>query len=259
MELMTEDAHRALAYIGAARRYGAEITVDEVETFIDNPPENPFQMVTRVWPTRLYRQRDVIEWLGRVRWIYVDADDRVRLTAIGQAMLRHAEAEALEAEEVEDVVLDPDDQIAYARAVERIASAGRAMLVDPYFRLDQLLVIVQHTKVDRLLTGGRGNDGDARLSGLSMALEKLSVPRGLEVRRNDEVHDRFVVPDTDAVLALGTSVGGIGRRFSVLINIKPPTADQVREAMLEAWQSADVVARAEPTEADADSQELGTE
>lgn len=239
---MTSEAHRALAYISAARRYGVDVTAHDVDLFLRHRPRMPFA------PPGLevfVGQQDVLSWLLKVGWIVHAEDGCVRLTQLGEAMLNHAEAKEQDAEEFEAVALDPDDHIAYARAVERIAGVGPAMLVDAYFHSEELLRVLQHTEVDRLLTSGRGKgkDGEARLSGLSTALDQLSVEPPFEVRRNDDIHDRFVIPDSGPVLALGTSMGGIGRRFSVMVTLKPPTADQVREAMGAAWADADVVTR----------------
>jgi hypothetical protein len=57
----------------------------------------------------------------------------------------------------------------------------------------------------------------------------------------------MVVPDTGSVWLLGTSIGGVGKRLSHLIEVKDDTvADDYRSRFEKVWDEAAVVEVVEP-------------
>lgn len=117
----------------------------------------------------------VAAWLIRLGWIKTDDDGYVVITKLGEAVLRQLDQREVSSETPLEVTLSPEDPIAYARAIERIASHGDAMLVDPYFGLDDLLPVVMNTGVTRLLVSERGTGGKKRLGAVSIGLQRLSL------------------------------------------------------------------------------------
>lgn len=163
-------------------------------------------------------------------------------------MLAHFEQESLEEIPV-GVVLDQGDELATARVIQQIADIGPCAVVDRYFSMESLLPILYSTKVEAVLMG---SDAGAKLSGVETALRGLSVERPFEVRKSDVFHDRFVIPPSGPVWALGTSLTGLGRRLSIMVRIDDERmTGAIRAEFREAWRVADVVADKRPELAEA--------
>jgi hypothetical protein len=147
-----------------------------------------------------------------------------------------------------DVVLDKDDELASGRVIEVISGLGPCAVVDPYFSIDSLLQIVQSTEVDRLLTG---TSDPRKLAGLDATIPRIATERAFEVRKSDAFHDRFVIPEVGPIRMLGTSFTGLGKRLSVIVQIKDGAAARsIRASFEEAWGQAEQVGqRAALTEA----------
>ncbi len=244
MELVDEDAHAALAYVDAMARQGYRLSVSEFEAYATARSRrvSASPLLSNLWlvgSTFAGKPEPIVDWLSRLGWIKADGRRRaVTLTELGRAVLRELEQREISSETPLEVTLSPEDPIAYARAIERIASHDKALLVDPYFRLDDLLPVAMNTGVTRLLTSERGNDGRKRVGAIGVGVQRLSLEHPFEVRVTDSIHDRFVIPATGPVDSLGISIGGIGRRLSVMVRIGSPVADTIREEHERAWEAA---------------------
>lgn len=163
----------------------------------------------------------------------------MRITPLGDAILAHLEAESFEHEVPFDVVLDKGDELASGRVIEEISQLGPCAVVDPYFSIDSLLQVVQSTEVARILTG---TVDEKKLAGLNSAVPRVEVERTFEVRKSDAFHDRFVIPDAGPIWMLGTSFTGLGKRLSVMVQVRDDAAARaIRAAFEEAWKNADLV------------------
>ncbi len=244
MDIADETGHAALAYVVAVRRRGYRLTLKEFEAYASSPrrraiPPKSLSSFITTFEVFQANPEPVSAWLVRLGWISADDDGSVMLTPLGEAVLRELDDREISSETPLEVTLSPEDPIAYARAIERIASHGDAMLVDPFFRLDDLLPVTMNTGISRLLTSDRsGKEGKARIGTLGVALDRLQLERPFEIRVSDEIHDRFVIPSAGPVDSIGTSVGGIGRRFSVMVRIASPIADDIREGHERMWEAA---------------------
>lgn len=195
------------------------------------------------------------DWLTRLRWLRAD-DQRVRTTSLGDAMLRHLEQTSLEEEIPVSVLLDQGDELAEARVISQIAEVGPCAVVDRFFSIDSLLHIVHSTQVEMVLTGTTDR---AKLAGLEVALPGLNIDRAFEIRKSDVFHDRFVIPTAGPVWLLGTSFTGLGRRLSMLIELRDETVSAaIRCEFREAWEGAEPVVpgelEAQPETSEAEAQ-----
>jgi len=273
MQLADSTAHRALSYVSTVQRHGYLMSVTEFEAYMNGPGRRPgipgkgertvvttnieraianwaerglqplLEGVTRALELE-HRQipatpgmpgERVVDWLLRLGWLS-DGGGKVRITALGEAILAHLEAESFEQEVPFDVVLDKGDELASGRVIEEISQLGPCAVVDPYFSIDSLLQVVQSTEVDRILTG---TFDEKKLAGLDSAVPRVEVERTFEVRKSDAFHDRFVIPDAGPIWMLGTSFTGLGKRLSVMIQVKDDVAARaIRTAFEEAWKGA---------------------
>jgi hypothetical protein len=231
-----------LTYVALVRRQGYRLTDKELETFIRQPDRigatvefpglsTAFDLLGGL-KLKSIPGETVAKWLVRLNWLAIDGD-RVALTELGSAVLRGADEQEIETELPLRIVLDPDDPMSYAKLIGRIADVGDALLVDPFFGLDQLLVILQSTSVTRVLVGPKTKTGT-----LAAALGSMTLPRSFAIRVSGEVHDRFIIPKDGPVDALGTSLNGVGRKFTVMATLDPPVADTIRSKHEELWQAA---------------------
>lgn len=95
-------------------------------------------------------------------------------------------------EDVVEIVLDPDDRFAYARALGELTSMPDSMIVDPYFRFEQLVDVLELGTVTRVLTSRK--IGPAALARLALGLKAVTEGQPFEVRLTAELHDRYFIP-----------------------------------------------------------------
>lgn len=248
MRLTDETGHRALAYVDAVSRQGYLMTVDEFKAYVKVPGRGTSSPLVKAMMATVRQSlaglqttvEDVAEWLERVGWLVVD-DGHVRITRLGRAVLAATEEAESVADVPVDIILDPDDELSYARVIGVIMEAGSAALVDPYFRADHLFAIKQRTRVTRILIDVERLKASA-VAELQQGLEDMKFDRALEVRSSPVFHDRFVIPDQGGVRLLGTSLSGVGKRFAVTTMLAAGAeSEAIRRAFENAWDGAEVV------------------
>ena len=289
MDLTNDTGHLGLAYVAAVRRQGGAVTVMEFEAYMARPGPRP------AVPERRERQTSpgvaafleqisgpgglastflrsilagvetpevvvaearpaetVNEWLTRLGWLRI-VDGRILITQLGEAVLAHLEQTDVEVEIPVALTLRRDDELARARVFAKIAELGPAALVDPYFSMEGLLQVVQSTRVDRVLTSGKSA---SKVAGLEVALAGLSDERTVEVRKSDAFHDRLVLSDQGPVWMLGTSLTGVGKHLSIMVEIGDGASrGALRSAFDEAWQAAELVGQVGHMDSDQESQD----
>jgi hypothetical protein len=242
------------------QRQGYKLTVAQFKAFAKRPTR--LRPVRRKNPLTSYLGRlpdlsaiaglgttpgeSMLRYLYRLEWVVVEGEggevkdgDRVAVTELGRAVLAALDEGSVEQEVPTTIVLDQDDPVAKGKLIGEIAGAGECALVDRFFSVDDLLTILQRTDVTRVLSGPTDKP---KLAALEQALGDLepSMPREFEIRTSNAFHDRFVIPTEGAVLQIGTSLTGVGKRLSVLVNMGDDAAAQaVRKAFEEAWSGAD--------------------
>lgn len=249
MQLADKRCHQVLNYIAAMQRQGIVLTAGDVNAYAaraERKPRGGWADMEATWLQNVQgKVRELpLAWLFRVRWIDLhgptddfDDEDRVTITDIGKAALRALDESAADrAPASSTVVLDAEDPIALAKVIEQIMGMGPTALIDRYFGHDVFLAAAQRTKIERILTGPRS---EKRIAGLQQALADVAIDRPFEVRVDDEdrYHDRFIIPDSGSIWALGTSMNGVGARLSVMTEIKGPAADAIRRDFEDAWNS----------------------
>lgn len=256
-----DETHRALAYLVALDDVDYQPTTSEVDAYVKNPTRGTtggafsgaFSAAIAIQAINegFYgRRHSMGDHLVTLQWAeYSEGGYRLAVTVLGRAVARSLARTATQLDSVIEMFVDPNDPLAVARVVSQIAEGGPGLLVDPYFRVNELVDVFNHTEIDRVLTGPL--IGTKELDRLRVAVPKL-IGRALEVRvaPDKTVHDRYVIGDAGRVLMLGTSLGSVGRVASVVV----PVTD-VREALVRSYrriwkESASLGAtRPEPPEA----------
>lgn len=253
---MQPDSHLALAYIDAVSRGGVHLEVGQLEAFLKEPQRKRSvsthpgmlsaaeAMMRSIQGLGLITQpgETTTQFLERVGWVTV-AENRVKLTAIGQAMLSFAERPVPDAgaDEPMVVTLNPADALSYLKVFDLMARHDGGMLVDPYLDFERLHDLMSISGVTRVLTSDRTEKKRLEL----MAHLLATVPDSqLEVRTVDRavLHDRFFFPDEGPVYVLGTSLNSISKRPGVLVPIADDGAARaMREVYENHWSAAAVL------------------
>lgn len=249
MDIADARAHRCLKYLDAVSKRGYQLTFDEFQRYANRPVRGrSFPSINPMESLNLSRET-VAGYFYRLGWVDIPGpdeheflgDDPVILTDLGRVVLAALDDESLDSEIDAAIVLDQDDPIAHARVIGEIAALGEAAVVDPFFNVQELIDVVQRTQVTRILTGT--NDKNGRLAALKQALIDNTFSRDVEIRVSNDFHDRFAIPKSGPVRMLGTSLNGVGKRLSVLIEMQEGTAsDSIRGAFERTWKSADQLA-----------------
>lgn len=186
----------------------------------------------------------MIEHLIRLTWLAevaasVDGEPGLRLTDLGRALLRDAEAGDESEEEVSVVVLGREDPLAYPILVGQLAAAGPGLLVDPYLKLEHLHRIVVSTQLTRLLVSAKNNRSE--IAAMQAHLGNRSLSRLVEVRSSTQLHDRVLMADDGDVLTVGTSLNGIGKTTTVMTPMPSPARESLRDEYERLWADATLV------------------
>jgi hypothetical protein len=256
VELAKPDVQVALVYLTALDAQGYSPTVEELEVYARQPHRRGPVLTGGVFGSGLSAiaatvaeavkgtktavpGEAITDYLFRVKWAS-NEDGRVVITQLGRAVRKAVESQDISDDQV--VVLEPGDPVALGRVVEHFARSGNALLVDPYFRLDHLMLVVGRTVLTRVLTSERVDTAD--LQGLRTGIEQLTLTRPFEVRvAGRELHDRYLIPPTGSVTYLGSSMNGIGHVVTAMARISDG-ADELRRTYEEIWTEATSLAHA---------------
>jgi hypothetical protein len=252
MEIANEDGHRLLAYISAATRRGATLSPDNLEAYARSPfrrmrnTTSPFQNFFENLTGKSEPLETWTQYLERVGWVKV-VSDSVKLSPLGHAILADLSAPKLDVanEDASEVILDPSDPFAYVRVIGALSDVGEGLLVDPYFRFDQLETVVEHTQMRRILTSKK--IGAPAISQLALALAVYDEPQRPEVRVANELHDRFAISEGDKVIAIGTSLNSVGKNLSIVVPLASIAGNAIRRSHEDLWASASVLEPKKPT------------
>jgi len=239
MDIASRQAHRALAYLAALNKHGCFPTTPQFAAYASAPdPMDPLADLLARYP--IGPAESMLDYLARVHWVSRN-DGLVRITDLGAAVLAALAAGTTQAEGAVEVVLTADDPLALSHAVKQLAALGPALLVDPYFRLNQLALIVNYTEIDRVLMSDQVPREDRQ--SLKHALDTVPMSRRLEVRmaKKEQMHDRSVIPSQGAVLSIGTSLNYVGQKFMVLAKLSD-VADALRRHCEELWHGSETLA-----------------
>lgn len=254
MEIVDEATHRVLAYVQALNRHGVRPHRTVVDEF-GEAPERRFSQrsnmaafdlrsqLTAIWSMQRVAEETFCQFLTRLGWIQ-DEEGGVALTVVGRALLKSLNAPAIEESTayVFEIVLDPKNPFAYAQALSGLSSVTDALLVEPYFRLEQLMDVAELENVNRVLVGSNLKATEYDL--LATGLAALPEGRTLEIRKAAELHDRYLIPAAEGhVIMLGASLGGIGRKVSTMTTLGELASQALRDAHEGIWNSG---ARIEP-------------
>jgi hypothetical protein len=112
------------------------------------------------------------------------------------------------------------------------------LLVEPYFRLQQLMDVAPFDNIVRVLVGSKLSQRDYELIATGLA----SLERTIEVRKAADLHDRYLIPAVEgSVMMLGASLGGIGKKVSTMTTLGPVASQALRDAHEAIWSDAEPI------------------
>ncbi|MFC7903338.1 hypothetical protein ACFUV1_24720 [Streptomyces griseoincarnatus] len=250
MEIASEETHRLLFYVSAVNRRGYKLSVSEFEAYANGPSRktktvsgvlgSSFADLQAMMGNRRVPAESWIEYLKRLGWVSIDGEI-VNLTRLGKAILDELSSPAIDvqSESATEVLLDPSDPHAYVKVIGVLSELGEGLLVDPYFRYDQLETIVDHTQIRRVLTSKK--TGNTALSQIQFALAVIDEDQRPEIRVAESLHDRFAIGDNAHVVAIGTSLNSVGKNHSVVVPLSQTAGKGVSSVYEDLWDAATVL------------------
>lgn len=211
------------------------------------------------WLTRTRRvevtpPETTVAHLIRLRWLaceeHTNRGDEVRTTELGAALLTAAEQDEPQLGDVDLIVLDRDDPLAYPKLVARLHDVGEGLLVDPYLEVSALHTLLTSTRLTRFLVLENDRNG-SKLAALTTLLASTRLPREIKVRSSAELHDRVIVSAEGEVLTIGSSINGLHKHTTALVQVPTPGAATMKEYYERLWSTATPLG-ASPTDEDSD-------
>lgn len=244
MDVLTEDQHRALAFVAAANAGGYAPRPSQVDAWVTSP--FTLSGTVSVLARQLAHFRTVTDTIieGGARssvsdllaldWVSVSRGG-ARLTDLGKALLRAADAASDEVIRV--VMLQQGDPLAYATLIGELAAAGDAMLIDPYLDLKGCADVLEHTRIRRILIGHY--QSAKKKSGIAVYLAGAER-EDVKIRVSDVIHDRLVIDEGGGVCTIGTSLNGVARAKTTTVLTPMPAlaADALRDHAEGWWDAA---------------------
>jgi hypothetical protein len=254
VKILTDEQHRALAFIEGCNRSGYSPTRVEVDAWLKErvPPTSLTEALvstTASW-RELFGRGDTAEHMLKLGWL--SDSPRLRLTDLGRALLGAADRAEPGEGEASIVVLDSEDPFAYARLIGHLAKAKQGLLVDPYFRIDQLMTVLNSTSIMRILVSKQHAKSKEDRAALAVALDSPSLPRTIEVRATNDpaLHDRLIVGEDGEVWTLGASLNSLATTSTVIVPVPPAGAAALRQQVGALWDGAEGVHTTLPPEGD---------
>lgn len=240
METLDDEQRRALAFVASAARGGYDPTAADLDAWGENSRRRTvggmadlralmdFSRVTDGRPERLSTH------LVNLRWLSRDASARLRLTPLGQALLKDAQ---MDDADVRTIVLGTEDPLAYASLIRELAKAGDALLVDPYLDPDGLLNLIEHTQIRRVLV----KDKLRKEQRAALEVFWKGTDRAVDIRVSSGLHDRLILAEGGEVMTIGTSLNAVAKRKSttVLAPLPREAAEFMRKHFEDTFKSAD--------------------
>ncbi|SDD24612.1 hypothetical protein SAMN05444580_103414 [Rhodococcus tukisamuensis] len=165
--------------------------------------------------------------LRRLGWLTKKADKGMSLTPLGLALLRAHEMEVSGNDDLQPLVLDAGDALAWGRLLGAIGEQGECLIIDPYLHAPELMQIVEFTQTARVLVGPNLKPREV------IELRVLISTPGyqhVELRQAPKrtIHDRYVI-GPDKVHLIGGSMGNIGRTTTTIL--VPLEQDDIKAAI----------------------------
>lgn len=271
VEILVVFQHRLLAFVHACNGEGYQPTVEESSAWLSTPRPREemtlwgrpilgiesmpgFELLEGAEPVVPQREKPIDHAL-RLGWLESQnaaGAQRLRLTSLGTALLRHAENSSRTEPELAVVVLGREDPLAYPLLIGRLAGIGDGLLVDPFLGVEQLHELIQSTQISRFLVSSKRSAKDKRAA-MATYLRSGALPRTVDVRVGDGLHDRVVLADRES-FTLGTSLNGVGRTTTVLTPLPRAAADALRAEMDGLWRAATQLVKGEGTAAGEDAE-----
>ena len=186
----------------------------------------------------------MIEHMVRLTWLEErptpgQEELGLRLTKLGEALLRHAATGTTTHRNTEVVVFNKNDPLAYPQLIGFLAEKGPGLLIDPYLKLKDIETLITHTHLTRLLVSGKKSgrgSNDSILAQVQIYGDTEGFSRRVEIRSSTELHDRAVITDEGEIYTIGTSLNGIGRTATTMVTMPSSVRDSLKQEYEQLWE-----------------------
>ncbi|CCQ18023.1 putative uncharacterized protein [Rhodococcus sp. AW25M09] len=186
----------------------------------------------------------VVKQLVRFGWMQKGSNKGLTVTPLGRALLNSDESKEAGVDETGVLVLQSRDPLAWGKLVGSISELEEVYIVDPYLRAEQLVQLVEHADVHRVLIGPK--IGKSAVTELKVLLATPGY-ESLAVRQapHDMLHDRYIV-DPLSVRMLGASMNGVGGAATTVVFPLPDEHGAYFRQRAEEWWEGSEDLRSSP-------------
>lgn len=250
MDTLSEEQHRALAFVASATRGGYEPDEADLEAWTKHHQRRSTGGIASLstFAMEAYEsamkgaRESMTSHLLNLRWLVRDRRGGLSLTRLGAALLKDADSGVMD---VQTVVFGRDDPLAYPNLIAELTKTGADLLVDPYLDVASLHTVLEHTPVGRILVGDKLREG--QLSALRVFWQGLGDTQ-VVIRLGTDLHDRVVLGRDGAVWAIGASLNTVakGKSSTIMTPVLREGAEALRRAYEDHWKEAKPLVEPEP-------------
>jgi hypothetical protein len=234
---------RVMAYLAIVTNNGGSLSDSEIDVFASTPiPQPPVRgsviaaaLGSGFKETVIQSGEPVSHFLRRVKWLDGPTDGGY-LTKRGNDVLRSLSETERESPDVSFSVIDPKSPFRYADVEQQYRDERNDLLVDPYFRLEELKWALGRASIRRVLTSKSSAltfDSFVHESENPVLFEVRSLPDEL-------LHDRAITRLGGALLLMGQSTNGLGKKLSTFVEVPAFICSEYVQALEKRWSQANV-------------------
>lgn len=243
VEIVNDHVYRAMAYVALVTSRGGSVSDSEIDSFASLPLPNPpmrgsvisAALGSAFRETVIQPGQPVSAYLRELKWMDGPKDGGF-LTRRGMDVLDSKSSVQPDEAVVAFSVIDPKSPFRYADVQFQYMDDRNDMLVDPYFRLDELKWALGKSRLRRILTSR------SAAKSFDAFVHEPEIPVPFEVRYLDDeqLHDRALTRLGGALLLMGQSTNGLGKTLSTFVEIPSFVCSEYVQALEKRWSRAQI-------------------
>jgi hypothetical protein len=246
---MSPDIERALRYTLALNESDVTPRADELDRFVTTKPPKASSTTSPIaqriasiamgdFLSSTWVPGDAVSsYLLKMGWLIQTDSGGLRITASGQAILRHQLSESKDEHGGASVFTStPDKPMILSHLLTLMANRTSSIYIDPYLDADNIELLLTQTPVRKVLT-----KENRYIPAIKARLQELGKTSDFEIRvvtNGDELHDRSILHDAGGATLVGTSLTGLQGKYSVAVDLPTSLVGDFYSKMTRLWEAS---------------------
>lgn len=248
MDLITDDLHRALAFLHACTSAGGFPTADELDLYITSKQPRNGESASTLYQAAIRNMQALVGttwipgepvsgYLLSVGWAeQMQKGNFIHLTKLGTALFRGiADSDAELSHEVTVQTASPDNPISLAQIVNLIQTKQSELFVDPYLGFEEIDKL-RSAGIRKILTTRRH-----LTAGIQDLVATLGEAEKVEIKVANQqlLHDRAIIHRNGGVALVGTSFNGRRKPYTSLVDLPPSIGAPIKNNIDMLWAQSE--------------------